>query len=96
MTMWANISSVAPRRVNRWNLYRGLKPTATITQPLRGEECADFAAERQPKVAGRFNARNSLIAQGGPFVRRGESRANAALFFSRLSVGRAGRLALLW
>ena len=50
-------SNVAPRRGNYGILHRGLKPTATITQPLRGGERGDCAAERQPKVAGRFNAR---------------------------------------
>jgi len=58
MTMWHNISNVAPRRGNYGILHRGLKPTATVNQPLRGEECAGVAAERQPKVVGRFNARN--------------------------------------
>ena len=58
MTMWYYISNVAPRRENYGILHRGLKPTVTITQPLRGGECGDYAAKRQPKVAGRFNARN--------------------------------------
>ena len=57
MTMWHYISNVAPRRGNYGILHRGLKPTATFNLSLRDGERGDCAAERQPKVAGRFNAR---------------------------------------